>query len=210
VIALRGLLAAALAFGGAGSAAAYDRLPRGLAGLTPVEVVERIHVDDGSQEPHIVVSTENAWDRGRGIDGAHADDVHLRALVDRKDGSVRWQVWHDLIRYGTMPDIVGVDYRAAGRLQQTGLVMAEHRFDDCPGVDALMRSCNRHSRFVFEVPQQVVEEIAATYRPGNRAPWPLHFTDENGGAIGGGLAPAEAAGLLQAVDEIRRERIAGG
>ncbi|WP_067732846.1 hypothetical protein [Novosphingobium naphthalenivorans] len=200
---LRMALASCLALGWAGSAAAYDELPRGLAKLTPADVAERIHVDDEALEPHIVVSTQKAWERGRSIDGAHASDVHMRALVDRQSGAVRWQVWHELIYPSRRPEMVGVNYQAEGRLKQAGILVAEHWSDDCPGVDDVPAPCNKYARFVFEIPGSVVEEIAGAYRPESRDPWRLRFKDENGGSITGGLAPAEAAGLLQAVERIR-------
>lgn len=203
--ALRSVLASAIMLGWAGAAAAYDQLPRSLARMTPTEVAERIHIDDDALEPYIVVSTEPAWDRGRRIEGAHATDVHMRALIDRHSGAVRWQVWHDLIYRGEQSDVVGVSYRAGGRLEQTGLVRTEQWYDDCPGTDAAPVSCSKHTRFVFEIPGTVVEEIAGAYRPESRAPWRLSFRDEHGSAITGGLAPAEAAGLLQAVERVRAQ-----
>lgn len=196
-------LATCFTLGWAGVAAAYDELPRGLAKLTPAEVVDRIHIDDEMLEPHIVISTEKAWKRGRGIEGAHATDVHLRALVDRQSGAVRWQVWHELVYPGHRPEMVGVNYRAGGRLEQAELLFAEHWQDDCPGTDDPAASCNKYARFVFEIPDDVVAEIAAAYRPESRAPWRLRFKDVNGGSITGGLAPAEAAGLVKAVDRMR-------
>ncbi|MCJ2187169.1 hypothetical protein [Novosphingobium beihaiensis] len=200
---LRTILAGCLALGWAGSAAAYDELPRGLAKLTPADVAERIHVDDEALEPHIVVSTHKVWDRGRRIEGAYASDVHMRALVDRQSGAVRWQVWHELIYPSRQPEMVGVNYRTEGRLRQADILIAEHWSDDCPGVDDVPASCNKYARFIFEIPGSVVEEIAETYHPKSRDPWRLRFKDENGGSITGGLAPAEAAGLMQAVERLR-------
>lgn len=208
MIACRAVLAGVLALGWTGAAAAYDQLPRSLARLTPAEVADRIHIDDDALEPHVVVSTEKAWDRGHSIEGAHASDVHMRALVDRHSGAVRWQVWHDLIYPSRQSEPVGVNYRAGGRLEQADLLLAEHWYDDCPGTDAVPVSCSKHARFVFEIPGAVVEEIAGSYRPESRDPWRLRFKDENGGSITGGLAPAEAAGLLQAVQRVRTQ--AGG
>ena len=78
---VRSLLIALLAFGCVNPAAAYDKLPRGLAKPTPAEVGERIRIDDDQLEPRMVASTEAAWKRGRQIEGAHASNVHLRALI---------------------------------------------------------------------------------------------------------------------------------
>lgn len=205
---VRPLLAAMFLFGCISPAAAYDRLPRGLAKLTPAEVARRVDVEDDQLEPHIVVSTKRAWDRGRRIEGAHANDVHLRALIDRENGTPRWQIWHDLVYDGAMREIAGVNYRAGGRLEQADLALAKHWYDECPGVNSLRIGCTRYTRFVFEVPGHVVEEIAAAYRPDSREPWRLRFKDESGRSITGGLAPAEAAGLIQAVEQVRRKGLA--
>ena len=203
MIVARSLLMALLAFGCVSPAWAYDKLPRSLAKLTPAEVVQRIRIDDDQMEPHVVVSTEAAWQRGRQIEGAHASDVHLRALIDRESGAPRWQVWHDLVYDGATREIASVNYHVGGRIEQTDLALAEHWYDDCPSVDAMRIACTRYTRFVFEIPDHVVEEIAAAYRPDSRAPWRLRFHDESGRSITGGLAPAEAAGLVQAVEQVR-------
>ncbi|CDO36954.1 MULTISPECIES: hypothetical protein [Novosphingobium] len=187
-----------------GSALAYDRLPTGLAQLTPDEVRERVEVHDDPATPHVVVSTREAWDRGRSIGGAHARDVHLRALVDRQSGAVRWQVWHELVHPGPAPRVVGVKYEAGGQIAQADLLVTDQWKEDCPSVDAIHRECNRHTRLVFELPENVVSEIAEGYRPQSRSPWQLKFKAEDGKSIRGGLAPAEAAGLLHAVETVRQ------
>lgn len=207
MILARSLLPLALAiapFAGAGSAFAYDRLPAALAQLTPDEVREQVKVHDDPATPHVVVSTREAWDRGRSIGGAHARDVHLRALVDRQSGAVRWQVWHELVHPGPTPRVVGVNYEAGGQTAQADLLFAEQWKEGCPSVDAIHRACNRHTRLVFELPEQVVSEIAESYTPESRRPWQLKFRAENGKSISGGLAPAEAAGLLDAVETVRQ------
>lgn len=208
MIALRPFMPALLAFGCASPAAAYDKLPRGLAQLTPADVARRVQIDDDQFEPHIVVSTKAAWDRGRRIEGAHATDVHLRALIDRESGTPRWQVWHDLVYEGPRREIASANYRVGGRLEQADPALSEHRYDDCPSVDALRIACKRSTRIVFEIPAHVVEEIAASYRPDSREPWRIRFRDDNGRSITGGLAPAEAAGLVRAVEQVRREAVA--
>lgn len=207
--AMRGFLAACFAFGWAGSAAAYDELPRGLAKLSPADVVDRIRIDDEMLEPHVVVSTKKAWDRGRRIEDGHASDVHLRALVDRDSGVVRWQVWHELSYNGGAREITDVTFIAGGRSEQADFVLTE-QWDDCPSVDALKVHCDKYERFVFEIPGRVVQEIAASYQPGNRRPWPVRFNDKNGRSITGGLAPVEVVGLMTAVEQVRRERTNAG
>lgn len=200
-------LVLAAGVGLAAPAAAYDTLPRGLAAVTPAEVAERVRVLDAAEQPHVVVSTERAWTRGRGIGGAHAADVHLRALVDRESGAVRWQVWHELVYEGPRRDVAQVAFMAGGREVIAPVSAVEH-WEDCPGVDAMMRACNRHVRIAFELPGAVVEEVAAAWLPASREAWRLSFHDADGGAIKGGLAPAEVRGLVDAVGKVRRDAVA--
>lgn len=160
---------------------ADDKLPKGLARLTPDEVAERIEITNDPLESHILVSTKDAWKRGRSIDGAQAQDVHLRALVDRRSGDMQWQVWHELTYSGIIKDMIEVSYRAAGRLRKADVLIAKRWYDDCPPVDAIQIACSKKARFVFELPGSVVEEIATDYRPGDRSSWPLRFRDGSDG-----------------------------
>ncbi|GGB99538.1 hypothetical protein GCM10011494_17520 [Novosphingobium endophyticum] len=202
---LLALVGAALMCGTAG--AAYDKLPKGLARLTPEEVSRRIEVTDDPLEPYILVSTRGAWARGRSIDGAHANDVHLRALVDRGSGAVQWQVWHELVSGRVMRDMTEVSYRVGGRPQKADVLVMKRWSADCPSVDAIHTACNQYARLVFELPGSVVQEIADAYSPGHRAAWRLRFTDARGATIAGGLAPAEASGLVEAVTRVRHQHL---
>ena len=128
-----------------------------------------------------------------------------RALVDRRTGRVTWQVWHDLAYVGARKTVRAVSYASAGETRRSQPIHLDHWPDRCPPTDGV-GMCNEAMRVAFELPEQTVREIAAAYRPGARTPWTLHFQDENGRDVTGGLAPAEAAGLLQAVDA-RRARL---
>ena len=187
----------------ASPAAAYDRLPRALAAMSPSDFAARVRATEDTST-HIF-STSEAYRRGRSIAGAYADDVHLRALVDRRTGRVTWQVWHDLAYVGARKTVWAVSYASAGETRRSQPIHLDHWPDRCPPTDGV-GMCNEAMRVAFELPEQTVREIAAAYRPGARTPWMLHFQDENGRDVTGGLAPAEAAGLLQAVDA-RRARL---
>lgn len=196
------LLIAPLQLALAAPAMAYDELPSGLARLSPTEFADQISLLDGPLEPAIVLSTKNAYKRGRGIEGAHASDVHLEALIERKTGAVSWRVWHQLVYVGDPRNLTSVQYRTAGELRQSDALTIEHWLDGCPPTDGI-GSCNQVTRVGFELPEHVVHEIAQSYSPGQRTPWQLRFEDSRGRDITGGLAPAEVAGLAQAVAEWR-------
>jgi hypothetical protein len=183
-------------------AGAYERLPRPLAGLSPAHFAERVRIADDPLEAAVVLSTRDGYTRSRSIEGARADDVHLRAVIDRATGRVSWQVWHDLAYVGGSRDLAAVHYLAGGSLRQSEPLLVEHWEDLCPATDGI-GSCSQFTRIAFELPEDAVREIAAAWRAGAREPWRLRFKDRRGRDVTGGLAPAEVAGLVGAVDAWR-------
>lgn len=190
----------------AAPAAAYDQLPDRLARLSPADFAGKVLMSDDPLEPVIILSTEEGYKRSRALQGADADDIHLQALIDRRTGEISWRVWHKLTYQGDRRSITSVHYHADGKLQRSNALTIEHWLDDCPPTDGI-GSCNQYTRIGFDLPENIVREIAGSYRPGQRVPWRLRFKDARGRDITGGLAPAEVAGLTQAVAEWRRTRI---
>jgi hypothetical protein len=197
------LLAIAIPMTTAAPAAAYDRLPSGLARLSPADFASKVKVVDDPLEPTITLSTDDAYKRGRSIKGAHAEDVHLRVVVDRATRRVSWQVWHELSYMGNQRDLASVHYLTGGALERSEIMAQDNWLDQCPPTDGV-GSCNQFTLVAFELPAATVREIADAYRPGERTPWVLRFKDKNGRDITGGLAPAEAAGLVHALEAWQR------
>ncbi len=179
------------------AASAMQPLNRSLSRLTPDEFAKRVSLIDDPLEKAIVLSTQSGHKGGQSMKGAYADDVHLRAALDRQTGKVSWQVWHDLINFPQKAQITAVHYTAGGKLHVAQPAKVEQWEDVCSpdGIGV----CFSYMRVVFEIPDHVVQEIATRYRPGSRDPWPLRFKVAGRQDITGGLAPAEAAGLIQAV-----------
>lgn len=197
------LLAAVLPMIPIAPAFAYERLPTGLAKLSPADFAGKVRIVDDPLETVIVLSTQDGYTRGRAIKGAQANDVHLRALVERETGRVSWQVWHQLSYVGKRRNLESVHYLAGGALEQSDVMAVENWLDQCPPTDGI-GSCNQFMKVGFELPERTVREIAAAYRAGQQTPWRLRFKDSNGRDVTGGLAPAEAAGLLHALETWRR------
>jgi hypothetical protein len=197
------ILAVAFPMIAAAPAAAYDRLPTGLAQLSPADFANKVRVIDDPLEPTIVLSTDDGYKRGRSIKGAQADDVHLRVVVDRTTRRVSWQIWHELSYMGNQRELASVHYLTDGALKRSKVTALENWLDQCPPTDGV-GSCNQFTRVAFELPDRTIREIASAYRPGERTPWRLRFKDKNGRDITGGLAPAEAAGLVHALEAWQR------
>lgn len=181
------------------TAAAYEQLPRSLARLSPADFAAQVEIADDPQGQAVVLSTREGYTRGRAIKGAHANDVHLRALVDKRTGEVSWQVWHELMYVGGRKDLHAVHFLSSGGERQVRPLVVDHWLDQCPATDGV-GFCNQNTRIAFALPEGTVREIAASYQAGRREPWRLRFKDADGRDVTGGLAPAEAAGLVQALD----------
>lgn len=199
-------LIALLALGAPAAAQAYEQLPRQLAGLTPGDFARLVQISDDPQQAAVVLSTEKGYTRSRSITGARADDVHLRAVIDRSTGRVTWQVWHQLINVATHWNVVSIQYLDHGVPQNIAPTVQEHSLAHCPPTDGV-GTCSKVTRVGFELPARVVREMAASYSRNSRAPWRLRFKDAAGRNVTGGLAPAEAAGLIAAVDAWRGQPV---
>jgi hypothetical protein len=195
-------LIAVLALGAPAAARAYEQLPRQLASLTPGDFARLVQISDDPQQAVVVLSTEKGYTRSRSITGARADDVHLRALIDRSTGRVTWQVWHQLINVTTHWNVISIHYLDRGVAQNVAPIVQEHGLTHCPPTDGL-GTCSKVTRVGFELPARVVREMAAGYSRNSRTPWRLRFKDAAGRNVTGGLAPAEAAGLITAVEAWR-------
>jgi hypothetical protein len=198
-------IAGAVALGTPQLVSAYDQLPRLLANQSPEDFARKTLIKDYPPEEAVVVSTQDAYTRGRPLKGAYAEDVHLRALVERESGRVTWQVWHDLVTTSGHKNITAVHFRSGGNLQTAEPFTVDKWLDQCPPTDGI-GSCNHFTRVGFELPETSVREIAAAYHAGSRVPWRLQFKDVSGNDVTGGLAPAEAAGLLAALESWQRSR----
>jgi hypothetical protein len=183
-------------------AGAEVALPRGLAALSSADFAARTQVVDDPLEQAVVLTTASAYKRGQAMDGAFATDVHLRAAVDRASGKVTWQVWHEMINFRQKLHVAAVQYRSGGALQAGQPARVEKWDEVCQMADT-NAPCFTHLRVVFDLPEAAVREIAASWSAGSRTAWPVRFKAEAGDDVTGGLAPAEAAGLVQAVDAWR-------
>lgn len=189
-----------------GTAQAREDLPRALATLTPQDFAARAEVVDDPAEPHVVASTRKAWPRGYGRSpsgGVEIGDVHLRALVDRESGAVRWQLWQELTHVGAPSALTGLGFHDGTEPVEAALARAERRPERCPAQDALHTSCTVRVHYMFDLPAEAMTRVAESYAPGSRTPLRLAFSDAAGRTHEVALAPAEVAGLAAVVGSLR-------
>lgn len=181
------------------------QLPRGLAALTPQEAGARVTGGPSGGGSQVILSTEAVFRGGQSLRGAWAPAVHLTAAVDQATGAARWQVWHEIVNFPGKGRVEQVRY-AAGGTAATGLPARVERWHDvCPLGDSAA-PCHANMRVVVDLPEAALREIAAMWQPRSRTGWPLSFVLEGGRELTGAIAPAEAAGLVAAVDALRAGR----
>lgn len=202
------LFGAALICFGAGANGQRD-LPRKLAAMTPADVEAKARIADDPLERHVIISTDRAFRGSRPIDGGDQSQAHLRAIVDRATMTTRFEVRQETVYSGPRKELYQVNYLQNGALVEAALALAVHESDSCPQAD-MIGSCILTKTVAFELTEPLVREIAALYKPRSRTPWAYRIKDRNGNDITGGIAPAEASGLLEALEKWRESDGASG
>jgi len=180
-------------------------LPRKLAAMTPANISAAAHIVDDPGQPHVVISTRSAFRNARPIAGGLQAQAYLSAKIERRTGATQIQLWQKTLYKGARKDFHQVNYRSQDRLVAHGLAQAVHEPDDCPGVDR-PGSCVLAKTAAFDLSEGLVREIATLYKPGSREAWTFRLKDRNGRDVTSGIAPVEALGLLQALDQWREGR----
>ena len=198
------LIAGGLALALLAGCATQDQraLPRKLAAMTPADVSAGARIMDDPREHHILISTQSAFRSSRPIAGGLEAQTYLSATVERRTGATHIKLWQKTLYKGARKDLHQVNYRSRDRIVAHDLAVAIHEPDDCPGVDRA-GSCVLGKTAAFELSEGLVREIATLYQPGSREAWSFRFKDRNGRDVIGGIAPAEALGLLQAIENWR-------
>ena len=194
---LAGLLAATLP----AVAHAEAHPSKSLLTMTPDRVRAATTVRDDPLEHHADFSTRKAHRQGWALFSRDAHDNHLRAIVDKRTGHTRYEVRTEVRYYGAQRDYRSAHYATAAGLQKADLTLTRHGEERCATNDFNF-NCALTKTIAFELDEGVVRAIAASRDPS----WAFKLKDDTGSDIQSAIVPAEAAGLLQAVDAYRSER----
>ncbi|HEX7854141.1 MAG TPA: hypothetical protein VF503_10635 [Sphingobium sp.] len=184
------------------AASAASDLSSSLRALSPDSFQSKTAVLDDPLESNVIFSTEKAHREGWKLFKPTGHDNHLVAQVDRQTGQAQFQVKHALRYYGTPRDYHAANYVADGAVRQVPLSEARHGNDVCPMTENMLE-CSLSKYMAFTLSEQDVRAIAAQYQPGAANSWGFKMKDRTGHDIVSAIAPAEAAGLLRAVDQYR-------
>jgi len=169
------------------------------ARLTPGEVAKLVTTADDDLESVATLTTDHVFKTPGGFSDRVRADNFLRALIDKKSGRTIFQLYAQLLYTGEPRRFNGANFQLAGTIASRPLTIS-HGTVDCPyGV------CMHEDQIAFEIPEALLRELAARADERPVRPWRFRLKAQSGEDWTDDMAPAEAAGLLIAVDRYRRE-----
>ncbi|WP_420136873.1 hypothetical protein [Sphingomonas sp.] len=200
---LAGLVAVAVP----GAALADRQPPKKLLAMSPDAFQAATTVQDDPLEFHATLSTQKAHREGWGLFRLDGHDNHLRAIVDKRTGATTYEVRTKVRYYGSQRAYRSAHFITPAGLQTAPLTLQLDAQDPCATNDNNNNfNCALTKTIAFELDEAAVRAIAAQYRPDRRHSWAFKLKDDNGADIRTAIVPAEAAGLLRAVDDYRASR----
>ena len=183
----------------------YERIepsPKQLAklqALTPEEVSRVIAIKDDDLETIASLTTLRAYQsNGKFTDKVRSDNM-FRAFVNKRSGSVRYQLYQSVTYNFEYRNFHSVTYASDTGPHSVKLDALSHDVLACSGA-----MCTYQDIIGFDLDEQQMKRIAATYVPGASPMWRFKFRAQNGMDWEDRIAPAEAAGLLAAVAAYRK------
>jgi len=169
------------------------------AKLTPDDVAKLVTTADDHLESVATLTTDRVFKTPGGFSDRVRADNFLRALIDKKSGRTIFQLYAQLLYTGEPRRFNGANFQLADSITSSPLTISNETVD-CPyGV------CMHEEHIAFEVPEALLRDLAARGEERPVRPWRFRLKAQNGEDWTDDMAPAEAAGLLIAVDRYRRE-----
>lgn len=169
------------------------------ARLTPGDVAKLVTTADDDLESVATLTTDRVFKSPGDFSDRMRADNFLRALIDKKSGRTIFQLYAQLLYTGEPRRFTGANFQLAGTIASGPLTISNETVD-CPyGV------CMHEEHIAFEIPEALLRELATRANERPVRPWRFRLKAQNSEDWTDDMAPAEAAGLLVAVDRYRRE-----
>lgn len=163
-----------------------------------------VTIDDDAFATAARFDTDKGHKPARGAFSEDETDAFVRAVVDKKSGHTGFLLYQ-LITYR---DYQWHFYNGASYLGPDGQPVNArfsqiHRDVNCRGGRGT--GCFYREHVAFEMPHELMREIAARYDAGDRGPFRYKFTSRHAShSLEGSLAHAEIAGLWERVRDYRQ------
>jgi hypothetical protein len=161
-----------------------------------------VEIVDDPLEPNVLFSTREAQRANWKLFRRAAHDNHLVAAIDRQTGEARFQLRQTVRYWGEAREYHAAHFRDEGGLRTVALSEARPGNDVCPTTENMLE-CPLTQHMAFDLSEQQVRAIAVHQAQANGAGWSFKMKDRTGRDLVSTITPAEAAGLLLAVDQYR-------
>lgn len=154
---------------------------------------------DDQLEPIATIETSKGFSsHGRFTDRVRSDNF-FRAFIDKSSGAVRFQLYED-VRYNySWRNFASASVLLGGRPVSLQLTTIAHNVEACfSGV------CSYRESVGIGLDEAAMREIASTNPAGGFRLWPFRLKAQSGMDFEDAVIPAEAAGLLAAVEAFRQ------
>ncbi|PZQ57282.1 MAG: hypothetical protein DI570_20090 [Phenylobacterium zucineum] len=158
--------------------------------------LQRVQVADDPLEPAVVITTERVAPSTRGVLSTRYNDNHLRAVVDRRSGEVRYELKQTLQYMGGFRDFQQANYQAPAGVAVAALDRLDSNRVHCEALDT-QEAC--FEVVSFTVPEGTLREMAANAADG----WQFKFKPRFGAEHRTQMSRTEIQALLQAVETYR-------
>jgi hypothetical protein len=200
---LRGVCATALVVSsGQAWAASIEKQFKEYMALTPEHFQRSATVKDDSMETIAVITTEPGFKIKRGLLGMVNDDNFFRAFIDKKTGKTNFQLYEFINYVGEWAFFETANYEGLTEVQSTTLDVLSREVGSC----SQMLGCFKREVVAFDVDEAVLRRVASGYDPSGKgtAGWKFRLKAKTGVQRDEGISPAEAAGILNAVEAYKK------
>ena len=206
-ILIGGLLALALAW----PAAAKEKTPKlpkqmqKLLAMTPDQFAACATVSDDSLDVIAKITTEPCFRETRGLLKIVWNDNFVRAHIDKKTGAATYQIYQAIMYEGDWRFYRTVNYETPDGPRSEPVTEISRDVVGC-SAGRYSSGCTLSEHIAFSVDEKLLRTIAGKWQPGAVAGWRFKFGAKAAEDWQDGMAAAEVAGILQAVDKYRAAR----
>jgi hypothetical protein len=132
-------------------------------------------------------------------------DAALRGFISKKTGAMRFQAYQMFRYYGDDWDYFNAATIATPTGPEAVQVYPLSHYRDCEDREQGVRLCLFSQDFAFDIDESVLRRLASAYGAPDAPESALHYRlrSQGGDAYNGIIPPAEAKGLLDAMDRYK-------
>lgn len=173
-----------------------------LIALTPADFQRTATLKDDPLDTTAQISTQPGFQEKRGLLKLVWYDNFLRAFIDKKTGATDFQVYQYITYSGSWHFYQTANFETPTGPESREVTVISRNVDSCSAYGG----CSFTEHVGFNVSEELLRSIAARYSAAPGSIWRFKFGSKAGGDWQDGMANAEVAGLLAAVDQYRATR----